>query len=316
MDLFYFYNGVKNIINLSLENELYISNSTLIYNDPLVILDFENYFQKGGGNLDEIKQKLKVAQEADAAKEQQQKEAKEQQKAAKKEAKAQQKAAAAAAKAEQKAAAAAAKADKEQQKKIGKTLGKKFTSSAIDERNKKINAEKVKKVEKERVANEKAEKKGRVANEKKDKKKLKQDKKEATSLQKQYNKTEEGKKEKAHQKAAVKKEKAEKNATEKQQKADEKAAKKEARTAADEACEDGMVSDGAGGCVKDVWDMSTKETEEINPKDTMLSGFKIIFTIVYWILIIALLPLIPFVYISYYSFKKLKDYYYENINTL
>ena len=64
MDLFYFYNGVKNIINLSLENELYISNSTLIYNDPLVILDFENYFQKGGEKtpLEEKKQADKYRQ--------------------------------------------------------------------------------------------------------------------------------------------------------------------------------------------------------------------------------------------------------------
>ena len=77
-----------------------------------------------------------------------------------------------------------------------------------------------------------------------------------------------------------------------------------------------MVSDpDSGECVKSGW-FSDTDIKEINPKETMLNAFKIIFTIVYWILIIAMLPLIPFLYISYYSFKKLKDYYDENINTL
>lgn len=50
MDIYYFYNGINNIINLALKNKKYMDNSDLILNDPLVILDFQDSKNlKGGG---------------------------------------------------------------------------------------------------------------------------------------------------------------------------------------------------------------------------------------------------------------------------
>ena len=52
MDIYYFYNGINNIINLISKNEKYLNYYELILNDPLVILDFKDYKKlKGGSGL-------------------------------------------------------------------------------------------------------------------------------------------------------------------------------------------------------------------------------------------------------------------------
>jgi len=52
MDIYYFYNGINNIINLVSKNEKYLNYYELILNDPLVILDFKDYKKlKGGSGL-------------------------------------------------------------------------------------------------------------------------------------------------------------------------------------------------------------------------------------------------------------------------
>ena len=49
MDLYYFYNGMNNIINLSINHKDYIFNSKQIHNDPLILLNLESSFNLKGG---------------------------------------------------------------------------------------------------------------------------------------------------------------------------------------------------------------------------------------------------------------------------
>lgn len=42
MDIYYFYNGIQNIINVALRNDAYLLNYEKIIQDPLIFLDFEN----------------------------------------------------------------------------------------------------------------------------------------------------------------------------------------------------------------------------------------------------------------------------------
>lgn len=49
MDIYYFYNGINNIINLALKDKKYMDNYELIFNDPLVILDFNDSKKLKGG---------------------------------------------------------------------------------------------------------------------------------------------------------------------------------------------------------------------------------------------------------------------------
>jgi len=52
MDIYYFYNGINNIINLVTKNKKYLDHLQIILNDPLVILDFKDYKKlKGGSGL-------------------------------------------------------------------------------------------------------------------------------------------------------------------------------------------------------------------------------------------------------------------------
>ena len=52
MDIYYFYNGINNIINLISKNEKYLNHYELILNDPLVLLDFKySKNLKGGSGL-------------------------------------------------------------------------------------------------------------------------------------------------------------------------------------------------------------------------------------------------------------------------
>jgi len=52
MDIYYFYNGINNIINLISKNEKYLNYYESILNDPLVILDFKDFKNlKGGTSL-------------------------------------------------------------------------------------------------------------------------------------------------------------------------------------------------------------------------------------------------------------------------
>jgi hypothetical protein len=52
MDIYYFYNGINNIINLVTKNKKYLDHLQIILNDPLVILDFkESKNLKGGASL-------------------------------------------------------------------------------------------------------------------------------------------------------------------------------------------------------------------------------------------------------------------------
>ena len=50
MDLYYFYNGMNNIINLSMNHKDYIVNSNQIHNDPLILLNLESSFNLKGGD--------------------------------------------------------------------------------------------------------------------------------------------------------------------------------------------------------------------------------------------------------------------------
>ena len=51
MDIYYFYNGIQNIINVALRNDAYLLNYEKIIQDPLIFLDFDksNTCIKGGG---------------------------------------------------------------------------------------------------------------------------------------------------------------------------------------------------------------------------------------------------------------------------
>jgi hypothetical protein len=49
MDIYYFYNGINNIVNLILKNEKYLNYYELILNDPLVILDIKDHNNLKGG---------------------------------------------------------------------------------------------------------------------------------------------------------------------------------------------------------------------------------------------------------------------------
>ena len=50
MDIYYFYNGIQNIINVALRNDAYLLNYEKIIQDPLIFLDFDksNTCIKGG----------------------------------------------------------------------------------------------------------------------------------------------------------------------------------------------------------------------------------------------------------------------------
>ena len=50
MDIYYFYNGINNIIKLALKDKKYLANYKLILNDPLVILDFQSSSNLKGGS--------------------------------------------------------------------------------------------------------------------------------------------------------------------------------------------------------------------------------------------------------------------------
>ena len=54
MDIYYFYNGIQNIINVALRNDAYLLNYEKIIQDPLIFLDFENTNTciKGGSGAD------------------------------------------------------------------------------------------------------------------------------------------------------------------------------------------------------------------------------------------------------------------------
>jgi hypothetical protein len=60
MDIYYFYNGFNNILKLALKDKKYLANSKIILNDPLVILDFEDYSNLKGGNPLLLVSKAKV----------------------------------------------------------------------------------------------------------------------------------------------------------------------------------------------------------------------------------------------------------------
>jgi hypothetical protein len=69
MDIYYFYNGINNIIKLALKDKKYVANYKLILNDPLVILDFEDSSNlKGGAHLIAAKVVTKVASDTKAQK--------------------------------------------------------------------------------------------------------------------------------------------------------------------------------------------------------------------------------------------------------
>ena len=61
---------------------------------------------------------------------------------------------------------------------------------------------------------------------------------------------------------------------------------------------------------------NNKEEEELSPKEKALKIIKVLFTIVYYLGIFSILPLLPFIAISYYSFKRLKIFYNEQMDTL
>ena len=50
MDIYYFYNGINNIINLVSKNKKYLNYYELILNDPLVIIDFKDSKKLKGGS--------------------------------------------------------------------------------------------------------------------------------------------------------------------------------------------------------------------------------------------------------------------------
>ena len=61
---------------------------------------------------------------------------------------------------------------------------------------------------------------------------------------------------------------------------------------------------------------SNKEEKELSPKEKALKILKVLFSIVYYLCLFSILPLLPFIAISYYSFKRLKIFYNEQIDTL
>ena len=61
---------------------------------------------------------------------------------------------------------------------------------------------------------------------------------------------------------------------------------------------------------------NNKEEEELSPKEQALKILKILFSFVYYLCLFSILPLLPFIAISYYSFKRLKIFYNEEMGTL
>jgi hypothetical protein len=58
------------------------------------------------------------------------------------------------------------------------------------------------------------------------------------------------------------------------------------------------------------------EAEELSPKEQALKIIKVLFSIGYYLCLFSILPLLPFIAISYYSFKRLKIFYNEKMGTL
>ena len=63
-------------------------------------------------------------------------------------------------------------------------------------------------------------------------------------------------------------------------------------------------------------DSNNKEYDELSPKEQALQILKVLFSIVYYLCLFSILPLLPFIAISYYSFKRLKIFYNEKMGTL
>ena len=60
----------------------------------------------------------------------------------------------------------------------------------------------------------------------------------------------------------------------------------------------------------------SNETESLSTKEKTLNILKILFLIIYYLCLFSILPLIPFIAISYYSFKRLKIFYNNQMSTL
>jgi hypothetical protein len=61
---------------------------------------------------------------------------------------------------------------------------------------------------------------------------------------------------------------------------------------------------------------NNEDEEELSPKEKALKIIKVLFSIVYYLCLFSILPLLPFIAISYYSFKRLKIFYNEQMGTL
>ena len=68
--------------------------------------------------------------------------------------------------------------------------------------------------------------------------------------------------------------------------------------------------EGKGG------DMNTNEADDDDSGGQVMESIKMIIKFIVFISLLTIIPLAPFIAISYYSFKKLKLYYDERMLTL
>jgi hypothetical protein len=239
MDLYYFYNGMNNILNLSMNHKDYLLNSKKIHSDPLILLDLDHSFNLKGGSG--------AAGAAGAG------------------------GAGAGAGAAAKMAPAKGRTDKpkdddgedgaeggDEMKQVGNMLNRSLVIFA-----------------------------NKQATDRKEEKK--QEKKQELRAQKKKAKTE------AEQKEV--------EATE--------IALKEAAQEEEEAAQEQIDEE-----IKEMEEAQAARNQKESLTDRGTEALKLLIKLVVFLAFVTLLPIAPFIAISYYSFKKLKDYYDNQIVTL
>jgi hypothetical protein len=297
MDLYYLYNGMNNIVNLSMNNQDYLVNSKKIHNDPLVLLDLESSFNLNGGAVapalvggaatDAAKDVAKDAAKSGPAKD-------------------------VPAKSGEGEGAGEEKEGSLSKSNLKNILTNTFSSSNKDGKKTTIAdlfstttnlfKEESNDRKKDRKK-DKALKKAQLEDLKTKKEKAISDAKAATNV-----------KNKELAKIAEEEADAKKLALEAEIKAAEQAEKEAEEEAKKEEEEMAAELDAKDIAEEEEAQQKRDQKESLSSKGT--NALKLLIKIVVFLAFITLIPIAPFIAISYYSFKKLKDYYDNQIVTL
>ena len=266
MDLYNFYNGMNNIVNLSMNNKDYIVNSEKIHNDPLVLLDFQTSFNLKGGVVP-------GAAKTDAV--------------------------AALSKSGVVPAAGADAAPDADAKKASITATDLATDLATVFR--KLN-KKITPIQQAVTSQEAARKRDEI-----EQKKLLESQIAALDKQTKNDLKAETAEQKRKKKERREELKAKKKAAEEAEKEAEEEAKKEEEEEAQEEIERELQK-------LEEEEQKREQKESLSTRG--VNALKLLIKLVVFLAFITLLPIAPFIAISYYSFKKLKEYYDNQIVTL